>query len=69
MFEGYAEDSGHLAVQEVYPITSEGRLVATIKRRRAYERAVVRSQLSLPMIWWKTSHQLLFHVIENMLSE
>ena len=41
MFETYAEECGHLAVQEVYPITSEGRLVETIKRRRRHKRMVV----------------------------
>jgi hypothetical protein len=41
MFEGYAEETGHLAVQEVYPITSEGGLLDTIKKRRTHERTVV----------------------------
>jgi hypothetical protein len=42
MFEGYEGKSGQQAVQEVYPITSEGRLVDTIKKRHIHERNVVR---------------------------
>jgi hypothetical protein len=51
MFEGYEGKSGQQAVQEVYPITSEGRLVDTIKKRHIHERNVVRSSFVASLLF------------------